>query len=205
MLKWLFFDLGSTLLNESESVRLRIETTALQNGLDPAAFEAMLAEAARKHPYALQMELPGGIAWEPWPKRPDPLYPGVPEMLAALRGTYKLGIIANQSPGTQDRLRAWGIAQYFDVIASSAEKGCKKPDPRIFTLALEQAGCLPGEAAMIGDRLDNDIAPAKKLGMRTIWVRQGWGGAPEPTGEADTPDAAVRDVLKVPEALERLR
>jgi FMN phosphatase YigB (HAD superfamily) len=29
---------------------------------------------------------------------------------------------------------------------------------------------------MIGDRLDNDIIPAIKIGMKTIWVKQGWGG-----------------------------
>ncbi len=33
---------------------------------------------------------------------------------------------------------------------------------------------------MIGDRLDNDIYPAKKLGFKTIWIRQGFGGFQKP-------------------------
>ena len=37
------------------------------------------------------------------------------------------------------------------------------------------AGCQAENAVMIGDRLDNDIAPAKKLGMKTVWIRQGDG------------------------------
>lgn len=39
-----------------------------------------------------------------------------------------------------------------------------KPDPKLFTIACAQAGCAPEDAVMIGDRLDNDIAPAKAIG-----------------------------------------
>ncbi len=46
-----------------------------------------------------------------------------------------------------------------------------KPDKRIFEKAFELAGCLPTESVMVGDRLDNDIKPAKSLGMKTIWIR----------------------------------
>lgn len=48
-----------------------------------------------------------------------------------------------------------------------------KPDLEIFRRALERADCLPENAYMIGDRPDNDIQPAAKLGMATIWVKQG--------------------------------
>ena len=50
-----------------------------------------------------------------------------------------------------------------------------KPDKKIFEMALNRAGCRPEQAMMIGDRIDNDIIPAKKLGMKTIWIKQGFG------------------------------
>ena len=53
---------------------------------------------------------------------------------------------------------------------------------------------------MVGDRLDNDIFPAKALGMKTIWVRQGFGGMQEPRGaeyEADYVTETLRGVLEV--------
>lgn len=37
------------------------------------------------------------------------------------------------------------------------------------------AKCKPENAVMIGDRIDNDIVPAKQLGMKTIWIKQGFG------------------------------
>ena len=86
---------------------------------------------------------------------------------------YHLGIIANQVAGAAQRLDAWGLLQYFDVVATSAELGVAKPDMLIFERALELAGCQPPNAVMVGDRLDNDICPAKALGMRTVWIRKG--------------------------------
>ena len=43
----------------------------------------------------------------------------------------------------------------------------------------------------IGDRLDNDIAPAKWLGFKTIWIRQGFGGMGTPSSEQNIPDYCV--------------
>ncbi|MBR4040277.1 MAG: HAD-IA family hydrolase, partial [Clostridia bacterium] len=59
--------------------------------------------------------------------------------------------------------------KYIDIVVASAEEGVAKPDKRIFEIALERADCKRSEAAMIGDRLDNDIVPANELGMYTIW------------------------------------
>jgi HAD superfamily hydrolase (TIGR01549 family) len=108
-----------------------------------------------------------------WPKHLEKLYEGVTELLNKLKTRYKLGIIANQSLGTEQRLKEYGIHYFFDVIIASAEVGLEKPNPEIFKLAIKSAGCNPDEAYMVGDRLDNDIEPAGELGMHTIWVRQG--------------------------------
>ena len=114
-----------------------------------------------------------GLSTTAWPTHLEKIYSGVPEILNILAKKYKLGIIANQDIGTEKRLCEYGIHKYFDIIVSSAEEGISKPDTKIFEIALEKADCDPCSSYMIGDRLDNDIVPAEKLGMKTIWVRQG--------------------------------
>ena len=86
---------------------------------------------------------------------------------------YNLGIIANQIAGTEERLESFGLLKYFDAIATSAEFGIAKPDKAIFEKALEMADCKAENSVMVGDRLDNDIRPAKAIGMKTVWIRQG--------------------------------
>jgi len=205
----IFFDLGFTLIDESRAVQARIERTVERLRGTPQEcsrkeFTAMMQRAAQQnaHPYATVMEQLG-LAWrEPFPKNLESPYPGAEPLLKHLQGRCRLGVIANQSTGTRQRLREWGLAQYFDVIVSSDEEGLEKPDSLMFYLALERAGCKPEQAIMVGDRLDNDIAPAKRLGMRTIWVRQGWGGVPEPKTKEETPDERVNTLEELWDILE---
>ena len=76
-------------------------------------------------------------------------------------------------------------------MIASAEEGVSKPDPRIFEIALERAGCKVENAVMIGDRIDNDVVPAKKMGMKTVWIRQGGGGLWQLQGPEQQPDFTV--------------
>jgi len=87
---------------------------------------------------------------------------------------------------------------------ASAEAGCAKPDPKIFTAALEKAGCEPEEAIMIGDRIDNDIIPAKKLGMKTVWVRQGYAIYQTIDDEDKRPDHIVDSIEELTHFFEKI-
>ena len=84
-----------------------------------------------------------------------------------------------------------GLLKYIGVVAASAELGVAKPDRAIFDRALEMAGCTAQEAVMIGDRLDNDISPAKRLGLKTIWIRQGFAIYQNPQLAEYQPDYIV--------------
>ena len=90
-----------------------------------------------------------------------------------------------------------GIRRYFDVIVSSAEEGVAKPDPRIFNIALTRAGCAPEQAVMIGDRIDNDIVPAKQMGMKTVWIKQGVGKYWHIQGDCETPEYEVNSLSEL--------
>ncbi|MBS0522088.1 MAG: HAD family hydrolase, partial [Proteobacteria bacterium] len=62
-------------------------------------------------------------------------------------------------------------------------------------------GVAPAECIMVGDRIDNDIAPAKALGMATIRFRTGRHRRQKPRSPAETPDAEVTDVAELEAAI----
>lgn len=109
---------------------------------------------------------------------------GADEVLRKLKSGYRLGLITNGRTDIQygiiDRL---GLRDAFDCILVSEEAGVKKPDPRIFEMAVERLRVRPEECVFVGDHPRNDIEGAGRAGMRTVWIRvnQPW-----------TPDLAVR-------------
>ena len=72
-----------------------------------------------------------------------------------------------------------------------------KPDIRIFEYALDKANCTPQDACMIGDRLDNDILPAKSLGMKTVWIKQGFGALQKPLSKSEEPDHTINNLAEL--------
>lgn len=177
MIRWLFFDVGSTLVDESLCDQARIADTLRGSTVSEDAFIAQLRAFSAQNTDAYKACLQHfSLSKAPWHSDLERLYPGVPALLQQLSQHYALGIIANQGAGLQERLQNWNIAQHFRVVISSHDVGVAKPDTAIFEKALAQTNCPPQAACMIGDRLDNDILPAQKLGMHTIWVRQGMGG-----------------------------
>ncbi len=198
-IKWLFFDVGSTLVDESRAYSRRIRETIAGSGVSYEQFyEEMLRFYRQNKKGDLEAAKQFGLTVAPWHSEEEVLYPDAVSCLKALHSRFSIGIIANQPLGTADRMEKMGLAPYLDRIISSAEEGLAKPDPAIFRLALERAGCRPEQAVMIGDRLDNDIVPAKQLGMTTIWVKQGFGGLSTPRTPEETPDFTVESLSDIP-------
>ena len=172
---WIFFDVGSTLIDETEAYDVRNREMLRTADVSPEAFEVRRREfAAGGEDGNASAVRYFGLTRTPWPAELEKPYgDAVPVLEYLQQKKYSLGIIANQSPGLEARLKRWGLRDYFTVVVSSAEAGLEKPDPAIFQLALKEAQCLPEQAVMVGDRLCNDILPAHELGMQTIWVRRG--------------------------------
>lgn len=62
------------------------------------------------------------------------------------------------------------------MIGTSDDWGAAKHEPAFFRAVAAAAPCQPGEIVYVGDRLDNDLKPAKAAGMRTAFIRRGpWG------------------------------
>jgi putative hydrolase of the HAD superfamily len=81
------------------------------------------------------------------------------------------------SNGNAD-LSAIGLAHFFERSLSAREAGTLKPDPRIFTMLLEQAGLAPDRVAHVGDDPEADVEGARRAGVLPIWLSR--DGAPWP-------------------------
>lgn len=175
MIKWIFFDVGSTLVDETDAYDHRVRDMVAGTGITFEEFDNMRIVLACQgfdgNSAAIEYF---GLEKTPWHSEDEIPFSDAQSTLETLcRKDYNIGIIANQNPGLEKRLENWGLRQYFEVIASSAEIGYSKPDKEIFESAFKLAGCTAQESVMVGDRLDNDIIPAKSVGMKTVWVKNG--------------------------------
>lgn len=192
--KWVFFDLGSTLIDETEADLHRIRDMIARTDVTEKAYCDKRLEMIRKGLGGDQGAISFfGLTKTPWHSEDEKPYEDAAPTLAELkRRKYRLGIIANQPQGTKERLGNWGLLGYFDVIAASAELGISKPDPAIFRWALEQAGCKAQDAVMVGDRLDNDIAPANRIGIHSVRLLRGIGAYHEPKSSDELPENTIQ-------------
>jgi 2-haloalkanoic acid dehalogenase type II len=93
------------------------------------------------------------------------LFDDVLPTLERLKGRYVLGAMSNGN-SYPEKL---GLEDYFQFIILAQEVGVEKPDPGIFHLAIEKAGCLPDEFLYVGDSQEDDILGAIRAGVRIAW------------------------------------
>lgn len=109
-----------------------------------------------------------------WDLVPMPPYPGAADALGTLRAAgFRVGVLANQPVSARDDLERAGLAPLLDDVWLSEGVGLQKPDPAFFRLALDRWRLPPERVAYVGDRPDNDVAPARALGMYTVRVLLG--------------------------------
>jgi putative hydrolase of the HAD superfamily len=111
------------------------------------------------------------------------LYDKVASTLSVLRKRYVLALVSNCGVGTIDVIRALGLVEFFEHIILSYEVRVRKPDKRIYVEALRRMGLKADECMFVADEI-SDLEGAKKLGMRTLLVRQG----SNTLSEAEDPD-----------------
>ncbi len=97
------------------------------------------------------------------------LIDGAIDVLNYLTTKYKLHIITNGfTQVQQQKIRKAELAHFFETVTDSEQVGVKKPNPKIFEYALEQAGATAATSVMIGDNYEADIMGAAAVGMQTI-------------------------------------
>jgi HAD superfamily hydrolase (TIGR01549 family) len=99
--------------------------------------------------------------------------PGSLEVLEALSGKVKLGILTNNLVEHQlPKIEVLQIGQFFDSVTISEEAGTQKPEPKIFQIALKRTGARPEETVMVGDSWESDIIGATSFGIRSVWLNR---------------------------------
>jgi HAD superfamily hydrolase (TIGR01549 family) len=211
--RWLFFDLGNTLISEEAATDCRIRqlgSSFEQHGRRYSVEEVRCALQKASAEFAPRL-ITGAIekltddpelrklveAEAQYPKELEAPYEGAEQTLRTLSSRYGIGVIANQSAGTQERLTKWGLMPFISICLSSTEAGLEKPDPAIFQLALSRAICRPSQAVMIGDRLDNDVRPARLQGWKTIRIAQGFARFQSPRDSFDEADVTIANVKEL--------
>jgi len=175
--------------NVTWTVRTRLGV--LLSGLKRGLPEEELQELVRLHE---EMEL------EVRPALAD----GAKEMLEALEGKYRLGVISDAifSPGRtlRELLSGYGILRFFEVLVFSDEIGCCKPDPRIFEAAARGLEVDFRRMAHIGDREQKDIDGPRAVGAKGILCT-----AVKDRGSAGTAaDAVCKELRSLPGILEQM-
>jgi putative hydrolase of the HAD superfamily len=104
-------------------------------------------------------------------------YPDAEPALSALRARgQKLVVVSNWDCSLGSVLDRCGLGGHLDGAISSAESGSPKPDPHIFTSALELAGCSAEEALHVGDTAAEDVEGARAAGIRALLIDREGGG-----------------------------
>jgi len=137
------------------------------------------------------------------PLLPGDLYPDALPCLSALhdRG-LRVGITGNQPSAMEAALIAARVPA--DVIASSERWGVEKPSPEFFRRLVAESGVPAAEVLHVGDRLDNDVIPARQAGLRAALIRRGpWGVLH--AAQAPASVSVLESLFEVPELVDQLR
>jgi putative hydrolase of the HAD superfamily len=126
------------------------------------------------------------------------LYPHVREVLDALRGRYPLGLITDaQSTYARGELHKVGLLDYFDAIIVSGDHGYRKPDRRLFQLALDGMEVAAENTLYVGNDMHRDIFGAREAGMRTAMFDSEQGNKTYLDCTPDYTIADLRDLLAI--------
>ena len=178
------FDVGEVIVNETREYGTWADWLGVPRHTFSAAFGAVIA-SGKDYRETFQLFQPGFdlaeqrearvAAGQPESFTEDDLYPDVRACLVELRTQgLRVGLAGNQTRRAEGILKSLDLP--VDFIGTSDGWGVEKPASGFFTRAVEEAGALPERVLYVGDRLDNDVAPAQRAGMATALLRRGpWG------------------------------
>lgn len=138
--------------------------TSVQESWDfwHSVYEGITADLAlpdpRRHGRTLAEAFKRPEAWQAFAD----VHPALEQLRA--RG-IRLGVVSNWTDNLHRILNGLALSPFFEVVITSAEAGIEKPDPAIFTPALEQAGVDPARCLYVGDSLTQDLPSSTAAGL----------------------------------------
>jgi putative hydrolase of the HAD superfamily len=126
------------------------------------------------------------------------LYPYVRETLKTLRARFPLAIVSDaQSTWARGELHKVGITDFFDPIVISGDHGFRKPDPRLFQVALDGLGTPAANTLYVGNDMHRDIWGAREVGMPTVMFNSDQGTKEHQGCQPDATITDFRDLLDI--------
>ncbi|MFI0827323.1 HAD family hydrolase [Streptomyces roseolus] len=176
------FDVGECLVDETREYGTWADWLGVPRHTFAAMFGAVIAQG-RDYRETFKVFQPGFDLYEQRQARADAgqpehfgeedLYPDVRPALAQLRADgLWLGIAGNQTVRAGKILREL-FSEDVDFIGTSDDWGASKPDVEFFRRVAEVVPFENSEILYVGDRVDNDLRPAVKVGMESALVRRG--------------------------------
>jgi len=111
--------------------------------------------------------------------------------LKELKRRFRIGVVSNFYGNLDRILDETGMAKEIDTVADSSRIGSFKPEPRIFETALRALKVNAADAAMVGDSLAKDCAPAHRLGLKTVWYRSDTSVHPKSDADPSVADFTI--------------
>ena len=203
--RWICFDVGEVLIDETRIWSTWADVLGIPRFTLMGVIGGLIARGADHERAFALLGFPDWRSEQPKVReayggfqRVD-LYPDVLPALERLRGLgYRIAVIANQPASRHAELEALGIRT--DVMAMSEALGVEKPAPEFFDEVVRLTAAVAGDVLYVGDRVDNDVVPGSRAGLRVARVRRG------PWGALQTDDKAVAtlDVGSLAELVERI-
>ncbi len=215
-IKGIILDLDNTLVDRSRSLSIlsTIFHSLYKDKLLPIRTSQIetIVKNADQDGYRPKMEsLPEIIQGLPWKKEPTVFelaefwrkeFPACAQPVRDLhevldeidRREIEMGIVTNGTTHSQTgKIEKLRISNYLKSVIVSEAVGVKKPDPRIFRLALEELQLKPNETLAVGDNPISDVVGARNAGLKPVWVT---GRLPWPK-EHDPPEYQISDLKEL--------
>jgi HAD superfamily hydrolase (TIGR01549 family) len=178
-LKAIVFDVGETLVDETKDWERAADLCAVPRFTFMALVGAAIARGEshrRVFEWLGIVDIPSGFT-------EGVLYADAVACLRELRRRgLRVGAAGNMRTEHEEVVRP-----HVDFVTSSERLGVEKPASEFFERVRDEAGCAFDELAYVGDRVDNDVAPALAAGMIAFHIKRGpWGHLHE------TPSGAQR-------------
>ena len=123
-------------------------------------------------------------------------------LLAALRPSYRLGVVSNfdDTGAAYDILARHRLLPLLDTVVVSEALGLRKPHPALVRTGLRSLGLLPDDVLFVGDTFADDVAGAAAAGTDAAWIDAAGTGVPD---GAPPPRYVLRTLSDLRRILER--
>lgn len=128
------------------------------------------------------------------------LYPSVRPVLDELKKQYRMAAVSDgQTPWAVPEMQSLGLGKEFEFVLVSGDYGFRKPDQRMYEMALKKMNLLPEEVIFVGNDMYRDVWGANQAGMRTVFFQSNQGDQRSRGVEADY---IIYHINQLPQAVE---